>query len=443
VKLLLAETKNKARRYFTIQGDGYYKFLILFERIIDYIDQSNRDVYNLEGLFIELWGNGKNIELLVYCVNEIINKRIINKDEYEIYLKEIQSLDASYLSTNSWKEMSFTANAFGLLSMGYAFRKKAIESAFLENKKSDINKISSEITAAIDIGNPQIIKRTINKYYRMRMAPLLTCNIRKQHALINIYLGNISKANKLLKRYFNKDDIWFANYINNKSIAIVGSAPSELLQGNEIDSFDIVVRLNTFFEEGKENKKIVGSKTNIIYMGKQLTIDMARSKQLGSCINDVEIAVISNLSVLDKSDVRIANRVRQFFLDRNIFFMGFPNMVQRALFDLLLFKPKRIKIFNTNFYLSSNVYREKVSYTVNDSEFLLAFALHDSYAQLNVVRNLFNKGIVEVDNDCRYVCCLSNEEYASRMEQLYSLSDMKDFHRSNWGNTLKREVRLC
>lgn len=59
----------------------------------------------------------------------------------------------------------------------------------------------------------------------------------------------------------------YRKYLKGKSVCLVGPAPSilEQEQGERIDSFDEVVRLNKALPLLKENEKYYGSKTTILY----------------------------------------------------------------------------------------------------------------------------------------------------------------------------------
>lgn len=63
------------------------------------------------------------------------------------------------------------------------------------------------------------------------------------------------------------NDKVYAEYLKNKKVVIVGPAPHllECEDGNIIDNFDIVVRINKSFPVKKKMHKYLGSRTDLIY----------------------------------------------------------------------------------------------------------------------------------------------------------------------------------
>lgn len=59
----------------------------------------------------------------------------------------------------------------------------------------------------------------------------------------------------------------FHNYIKNKKVVVVGPAPSIIgsNQGEEIDSYDIVVRINKALPIPENLKQDIGNKTNVLF----------------------------------------------------------------------------------------------------------------------------------------------------------------------------------
>lgn len=72
------------------------------------------------------------------------------------------------------------------------------------------------------------------------------------------------RKSKIVEQFSLRYENQFLNYIRNKSIAIVGNAPSELgfAKGVEIDSHDVVVRFNNFSTD-KKYISDYGKKTNV------------------------------------------------------------------------------------------------------------------------------------------------------------------------------------
>ena len=100
-------------------------------------------------------------------------------------------------------------------------------------------------------------------------------------------------------------------------------------------------------------------------------------------------------------------------------------MIQIIVLDLLMFDIREIKIFNTNFFITDNIYYEgyvssQIYGDVLDRNGLLfSLAVHDKVTQINLIRNLWKNGICKVDSECEKILATSNEELMEKYEELY------------------------
>ena len=118
-------------------------------------------------------------------------------------------------------------------------------------------------------------------------------------------------------------------------------------------------------------------------------------------------------------------------------------MIQNVCFDVLNFRPKKIKLFNLNFRLAQEAHHEGYKPDSKAHELYVknsgityhklwprqivttgGFAHHDLLSQLNFTRNLWRNKKVEVDDVCAEVLLMSNKEYLARMEKIYILPAM-------------------
>lgn len=77
----------------------------------------------------------------------------------------------------------------------------------------------------------------------------------------------------------------YKDYLSGKRVAIVGPSKSVMLQedGELIDSYDVVVRLNNMLDISDEHKKYFGSRTDVVYATlddppKQIALQCAKAK---------------------------------------------------------------------------------------------------------------------------------------------------------------------
>jgi hypothetical protein len=127
---------------------------------------------------------------------------------------------------------------------------------------------------------------------------------------------------------------------------------------------------------------------------------------------------------LDNCTVSFKSRVA---LRNANFFNGSPTLGPLALYDILNYQPKRVKLFKTNFFLARNTHTNNYAkriIAVEEKEYQRhslhkMIAVHDLASQLNFVRSLWNKSIIEVDGVCESVLKLRTENYMAEMEAIY------------------------
>ena len=216
----------------------------------------------------------------------------------------------------------------------------------------------------------------------------------------------------------------FFNYINGKSIAIIGPTGVDEFNGSEIDSFDIVVRLSYVGREKYDldvNK--YGSRTNISYFSAHLRFFTEEFQKLSEEIDFICVTLPKfGPEVLELSNVRETKKLDACYL-------GKENLIQAALLDLLVCNPSRIKIFCANLFLTDKPYNPsypsvKMLNTVSQGGEhrglnSLTFFNHDPINNFLLVKILFENGVIEVDEELRRVVSLTEKEYMTSLQKIY------------------------
>lgn len=169
-----------------------------------------------------------------------------------------------------------------------------------------------------------------------------------------------SHVQKQLKNFQlrNKVDEKYQQLVFEKSVAIVGAAPSKEENGQTIDNYDQVIRLR-FPADTAEQSQYTGERTSII------NNSLAFSSLMGDMLPSDP-----NIFYTYQSAIPLNNKASQcrtlFEWQNNLLTM--PHAVPRILIDLMAFSPKKIKVFATTMFLSENgethnsSYIEKISY---------------------------------------------------------------------------------
>ena len=166
----------------------------------------------------------------------------------------------------------------------------------------------------------------------------------------------------------------FDNMISGKSVALIGPALylTDSGYGDEIDSNDVVIRLNRGIELVNKHSQDIGTRTDILYscliekpanagkldielmddLGIKMIVAPPHSDFVGVAHQTkfhqlVNYSKISNIA--KEIPVRIIDHVFHTELAKEVSCK--PNTGFLAIFDLLRYKPKSLSIYGFSFYL--------------------------------------------------------------------------------------------
>lgn len=240
-------------------------------------------------------------------------------------------------------------------------------------------------------------------------------------ALIEKIIFKNGKNLRNISAIINKNnEKQFSTLIENKSIAVVGPGHSTDYKGTEIDSFDIVVRINTFSNHGEKYKKYIGSKTDIIYFNGGEFTKFENGKKV-EFLNNVFLCSRKSFSKeFRKKNIRPTRK-----LNFNLF--GGNGFIQDIIIDLLHFNTKEIKIFNVDFTLNNKMYN--ANYTkpnlVSQKEAYYRQSKVDFFSNINFMRLLMQNNTIKVDNNLNILLNYSNFELSKLFAKFYNIESLK------------------
>ena len=298
---------------------------------------------------------------------------------------------------------------------------KAIQSAYSEFKVNpdNENKITRAIRASITVADFDMCDKLLEKLKTVNKNTYI-----EFEAYATMNRGDTMKIIALRKKQGSAYGDKYHNLIAGKSVAIVGPAPTNELCGEEIDSFDVVVRFCYQGESAEpQNIREYGSKTNVSYYAKNTFFGWDKEKRKVAT-NKLGFYLLDNIEP-DCADFvgDVESGRAGMSLPNSRMFHKYPNAMQRILYDVLRYEPSRVKLFKTNFYFSKDVYQQehldivKSSLPRQESGLVRHQAwAHDLLSQLAFVRNLRDSGVIEVDDICGEVLSISTEHYMKQME---------------------------
>ena len=346
----------------------------------------------------------RTIQEIIRTKREDKNSYYANKNDYLSY---IRNADNRTLNSLQWRSLSFIANSIGMHQIGYALRAKAIEHVYESciNSKSNYDAYLL-FSAAMDQGDFETAKDVIFK--KLRISKAFFKSVKMAQLYFCLVNGSIN-SKTLAKKHHIKEDIAFADYVKGKRIAVVGPSHPIEENGSEIDTYDIIVRLNHFGK--KPSKELVGSEINVSYYNGEYGETLLKMDEK-EFLNELDYVVQKKPKY--KLNVENVNERASKKFDSFLFLGGF-NMIPHAVLDLLMFDIKEVKIFNTNFFLSSQRYISGYP----DKLVVSGIALHDATTQINLIRHLWKNGVCKVDNELENILIMSNEAIMERYEELY------------------------
>jgi hypothetical protein len=106
-----------------------------------------------------------------------------------------------------------------------------------------------------------------------------------------------------------------------------------------------------------------------------------------------------------------------------LFFSGIPMLAPVAILDVFFGCPSEMKLFGVNFMISRNAYYEGYASRSTSKYpkgfFCVGHSRHDLLEQVNVVRNLWRAGFVEVDLAAQDILEMPEEVFYGRADDLY------------------------
>jgi len=225
--------------------------------------------------------------------------------------------------------------------------------------------------------------------------------------------GDFGEARRIWQRLpASPEDAAFGRLVAGKSVAVVAPGDTGLEQGEEIDGFDLVVRTNFRGRDVLEaNQRRIGGRIDICYFNgnfepqhRDRIIEALEREPFEFVVlrfDDGARAAYSSIV-----PVRISHLLNPFYRMNSY-------AVPKIVFDLLRFRPARIKIFNADFFLGRrHHYDGYLDYDINLASSLLG---HDVIRNIRLMREWLRLGLVEGDGVFLDVLSTSDADLLDRI----------------------------
>jgi hypothetical protein len=309
--------------------------------------------------------------------------------------------------------------AYGCFEVGYsirAFLKECLEKTNLNSKSSQKEKIN------------MLALWLENQNYTQIRNEIKNVGLKKKYRSLFLDSLNIIEDVKFSIFDFKGVDKDFFEYVNHKSVAIVGPAKTNEQDAKEIDSFDIVIRLNHKDKNIGIDPFIKGEKCDISYFNVEHT-QIALENNLTNWSPSLVWAIFNNNETVKKVEKKLCAksygtklRIRNAKYNLTSFNTGYTAL-PKAVIDILRFKPAHVKIFHADLMLTVD---REVGYKPSTwTEDMRAFFLeicskrHDPVTQFYIMKNLCASRVISGDKRFDEVISLSPQQYMKELDKIY------------------------
>ena len=208
--------------------------------------------------------------------------------------------------------------------------------------------------------------------------------------------------------HITQSDRSYAELIRDKRIAVVAPSAAETFRGEEIDSYDIVIRTNIVEPELLKNvAKHTGRRTDIVYFNGRFE-DAVDLKALSESSTNIKYFCHRFKLKEESKNSRIGYIANPYF-GMNTY------AIPKILHDIIRFKPKEVSIFNTDFFLNKTPHYH--GYIDYDVDLMKSFRAHDALRNFKMMKGYWSAGLYTAKPPLDKILSMSEEQFIDTIEQ--------------------------
>lgn len=244
----------------------------------------------------------------------------------------------------------------------------------------------------------------------------------KWHLLLSVQLGEDVASTD----YAEFDRTRFFSFVQNCTVGVVGPAPVESQDAEDIDGFDLVVRLN---------HSSTGKGCDLVYKGLRTDMTYFNLEQVRALLNErngvlpheLKWVCLKNPEKLDA--IQHSNpdlNFRSLISFDGMTFHGRYNMVPIVAMDLSVYKTRAVRIYHTDLMLTprrvKGYYPDSFERTDDKMQkvFLRGCIVHDPVLQYRTLSRLWANGKIKGDIVFDGVMSMGLDAYLDALERVYA-----------------------
>ena len=345
----------------------------------------------------------------------------LSHDAEKAAIAGVQSMDHSELSVLAWLDFFHLGLGIGLYHLADSFREKGIERAVLAAKTPDPRRdeIILGFYGNLEKGDYQAAARLVEQF---EVAGCTQLQIDQARWLLNLFSTPLQGQSQKFGPPALAEDRRFGQFIEGKSVALVGPAPTEAESGPEIDRQDVVVKFSYRGGDKGRDPATQGRRLDVSYYNNTQAQALARGN-FREVLADIEWGVCINRKGRSRFPMQLDNMRQiaslQWLLPDTHFNAG-PN----AVIDLLRFNPGIIRIFNTDLMLSAGRYAGYRPAGAKPIEYTRSFIkTHDPVLQFKTMHRLWELGYIVGDQRFEEVMGLGLNEYLAQLQKVHGANE--------------------
>ncbi|MFN3880267.1 MAG: hypothetical protein ACK4L8_02415 [Nitrincola lacisaponensis] len=247
---------------------------------------------------------------------------------------------------------------------------------------------------------------------------------KKSNLMSDKYYRKEEQIRGIFSKTSKKKSCEFSDFIRNKSIAVVSPAHSLKLDGDEIDSYDLVVKCNHRINSSRE-AAIKGKRCDISYY----------STAIANYIEEYSIDIDNLISwqvyksesfINSKYSLHPRKRSTTYF--DYIFFTGSLTAIPNLLIDLITHGAGKIKVFHADLMTT---YKRTLDYDpikgsnglekFNNS--IRDFSHHDPFTQFNLIKALKDNKLIDTDRELEKIISSGIKEFSRTLNESYAIKN--------------------
>lgn len=312
----------------------------------------------------------------------------------------------SLLSIDEWFTLHWRFVSLGWFSLAYELKDIAAGLILKDTENKSLTRCLAIAKALVQLGRKEEAVEHLMQLSR-NAAGDAAVRVATQSLLGDIcaFYGDFARLSEALALHEGVNTIeaemLFRELISGRSVAVVGPLDDGLEEGDEIDSFDVVIRTN-YLPGSSEVDRVrrFGARTDISYFNgvasQALTAEIENAVRKGA----VKMVVLRPMNYAQgKTMIRRPGDLRYNPSESKVMLRARSFALQRILHDILRYGPARVKIFKVDFFVSKDSYAKSyaIRQALGGTDPFAFGAGHDFRADFEFTGRLLKAGLISAN----------------------------------------------